>query len=116
MVNKKLNSLSTNYVTVKEEDGTKREITDPAEMDKVFRDENRRKYHQAEASCPFLKQPLLSHFGPYGEGPETENLLQGNYDIPDSVTAETREFLRACKLPENKSTDMDRSVEAFKDS
>ena len=63
-------------------------------MDEAFRAENRRKYHQTEDTCPFLQEPLASHFGSFGEGPETNNLLQGEYSFPQNISQETKEFLQ----------------------
>ena len=52
-VNKKLSNLSTAYITVKDEKGGKKQLSDPKEMDEAIRLENRRKYHQTEDTCPF---------------------------------------------------------------
>ena len=46
-------------------------------MEKAIIDENRKKYHQIEESCPFINQPLRNHFGDIGVGPCTEAALKG---------------------------------------
>ena len=116
-VNKKFANLTTSYVTVRGEDGKKIDLTDPTKIDEALKNENQRKYHQTEATCPFLHEPLKSHFGATGVGPETENLLQGTYTIPASVQPETKEFLEACQLPSAQvETSLPRSVKDFKTS
>ena len=116
-VNNKIAALSTNFITVKNKDGESQEITDPKEMDKAFKQENQRKYHQTEDTCPFLKEPLKSDFGEFGQGPETDNLLAGQYNIPSHLSPETKEFLELCKIhDENAITKLDRSVDEFKAS
>ena len=51
---KKTADLSIKCVTITDEDGSKI-ITDKYEMERAIIDENRKKYHQTEKSCPFMK-------------------------------------------------------------
>jgi hypothetical protein len=71
------------------------------------------KYHQTENYCPFLKEPLLSDFGQYGEGPGTEQVLNGNYTCHESIDEYTKDYIRLCKRS-NKHTKLGRSAEEFK--
>ena len=50
MINKKINNLSTSFITVTSETGEKRDITNRKEMEQAITDENRRKYHQTEST------------------------------------------------------------------
>ena len=58
IVNHKISNLSTSHITIKKEDGTREEISDPNKMDHAFCEENRKKYHQTENTCPFMTEPL----------------------------------------------------------
>ena len=100
-VNKKIKNLSTSYVTVKDEEGNRKQITDPLEIEKAICAENRKKYHQSEATCPFLQEPLATHFGPFGDGPKTQEVLDGTYTAPSELDAPTLDFLQACAQMDN---------------
>lgn len=117
-INKKANNLSTSYVTVKNENGEKVDITDRKEMEQAITEENRQKYHQIENTCPFINEPLREQFGDYGIGPETDNVLQGTYVAPDTLDESTICFLEQCKIPlgKNTITKLERSIEDFKSS
>ena len=115
IVNHKISNLSTSHITINN-NGTKEEITDPQEMDQAFCNENRKKYHQTENTCPFMVEPLRSHFGDFGEGTETTKVLSGTYDPPPSVSQDVKDFLQACKIPEGTTTNLPRTAEHFSQS
>ena len=98
-VHEKNKDLSTKYVTVNTPQG-KVIITDKQEMEKAIINENKDKYHQTESTCPFMHSPLKEHFGEKGLGPYTEDVLQGNYNIPSTVSEYTRDYLELCRMPE----------------
>ena len=97
-INKKHQDLSTTYVTIKEKDGTIREVTEKREMEKVIMEENRSKYHQTENSSPFMRNPLRNHFGDLGIGPATNQVLEGQYVTPPTESKQTAEYLKVCSL------------------
>ena len=118
MINKKINNLSTSFITVTSETGEKRDITNRKEMEQAITDENRRKYHQTESTCPFITSPLKEQFGNLGKGPSTEAVLNGTYQPTTTVDPTTASFLRQCKIPNKPSarTPLKRSIEEFKTS
>ena len=116
-VNKKMENLSTAYVTVKNTNGEKIQLTDPQEMDEAICSENRNKYHQTEHTCPFHHEPLRSQFGPLGEGVSTDEVMQGTYVPHPEVTPETAEFLAACRQdPTVPPATLQRSAAEFTES
>ena len=98
VVHEKNKDLSTKFVTVNTPRG-KIIITDKVQMEQAIIDENKDKYHQTEASCPFMKSPLKQQFGDKGIGPKTEAVLTGEYVPPDGVSEYTKDFLELCRLP-----------------
>lgn len=89
-------SLSTSFVNVKNEDGTITSISKKEDLEQAIIAENIKKYHQCE-NTPFFKEPLLSDFGRFGEGPATEQVANGTYQIPPNVDEVTADFIRECK-------------------
>ena len=89
-------SLSTTSIVVTKENGQKEEISKKEELEREIISSNIKKYHQTENSCPFFNEPLYSDFGRFGEGPETKNLCQGKYKIPEGVDEYTADFLKEC--------------------
>lgn len=86
-------------------------------MDEAFHCKNQAKYHQTKDSCPSLSEPLYTQFRSFKEGPGTEPLLQGTYDIPQSFPPDIKDFLSTCQIPDpSLSTSLPRIVEDFKDS
>ena len=69
-------------------------------MEKEIIRENKSKYHQTEDTCPFMQDPLMNHFGEYGQGPATEQLLEGTYITPQGISEQTRDYLELCRLPQ----------------
>ena len=116
-ITKGTENLSTTMVKVKNEEGNEREITEKEGMENVIRDENRKKYHQTENTCPFLIPPLVNDFGMYGEGPKTEEVFKGTYKIPEGVDKYTRGFIKACKfIDKDSETELARSPKTYLES
>ena len=98
-INNKVHDLSTKSVTVKTPSGDK-VITQKEELEQVIMDSNRAKYHQTEATCPFMKDPLLNDFGELGIGPQTTNALKGQYAPSEKLSPQTRDYIELCRLPQ----------------
>ena len=112
---KKKSSLANTFVTVPNDNGGRKEVTEKVDMEREIINENRRKFHQTELSCPFLVPPLVQHFGAYGNGPKVNEVLEGTYVIPEGIDSYTRDFLKACRMEqEDHNTDMKRSPAVFK--
>ena len=47
-------------------------------MEQEIINKNKDKYHQTEDTCPFMKDPLLEHFGEMGIGLGDHRNLIGN--------------------------------------
>ena len=56
--------------------------------------------HQVENVCPFIHSPLKEDFGEYGEGPGTQQVLNGTYYIPGEFVEYMASFIEACKMRE----------------
>ena len=108
-------NLGTTSVIVTMPDNTTVELTDQQGMIKAIINENRKKFHQSENTCPFLKFPLLHDFGPYGTTKNIEKVLSGTYECPEDTDEFTRLFIDVCKAKEVK-TQMERSPSYFKAS
>ena len=89
---------TTTQVTITAADGTKTEYTTRAEVEEHIIRETEKKYHQTETGgCQFLTQDFRAHFWEFGEGPATQQVLDGTFEIPESVSAATTDFLNACQ-------------------
>ena len=108
-------NLSTTSVIQTLPTGATIEITDREPMEAAIIKENKKKYHQSETSCPFLKEPLRTAFGAYGETKATDEVLQGEYNIPSSCNDFTTKFLDSCKFS-NTQAEISRSPNEFKTS
>ena len=84
-------------------------------MEDAIIEANLKKYHQTETSCPFMKEPVKSQVGDYGETTKVDEVLAGNYKAISNVDEPAELFLRTCKAT-NVTTDMQRSPEQFKQS
>ena len=78
--------------------GEEIDLTEPKDKETTICDENREKYHQTEATCPFQQYPMRVHFGGYGEGIATRQALQGTYRAPYNVSNETKQFIQHCEF------------------
>lgn len=112
-------STATTFVNITQPDGSKRAISDKHELESVIIEENKKKYHQCE-NTPFLKEPLYSEFGRYGEGPAVEEVKNGTYSPPPGTDEVTQDFLSMCQQSEDvkkKGTiPLKRSVQEFRQS
>jgi hypothetical protein len=70
------------HVTIINDEGMKVDITEKEKMEEFIIDENQYKYHQTEDTCPFLKYPMRTQFGDFGEGPAADLVLNGQYIPP----------------------------------
>jgi hypothetical protein len=89
-------NLGTTFVEVKDQKGKIEQITDRHQMEAAIINENRKKYHQTENSCPFHSEPLKSHFGNYGEGPQSEAVAKGTYKPSPSLDEYTSAYIKVC--------------------
>ncbi len=89
-------SLSTSFVNVKNPDGSITSVSKKEDLERAIINENIKKYHQCE-NTPFFKEPLVSDFGRFGEGPCTKQVAEGTYEIPPNVDSVTADFIRECK-------------------
>ena len=108
-------NLSLTTVTITQPDGSTVEVTDEAPMVQAIINENLKKYHQNEDTCPFLQPSLKRQFGNFGETSATERVLQGTFVAPSTNNDLTSLFLQQCHTC-NTSTQLHRSVEQFKTS
>ena len=107
-------NLSTTAVKVTYADGSTKEISAKKKMEEVIMAENLSKYHQSENTCPFLKEPLKSQFGEFGEGHAMEQVRQGTYlnNHPDPYV---RDFISVCS-PKGDMHHMKRTPSDYKKS
>ena len=66
-------------------------------MEQAIIPTNQRKFHQSKDSCPFLKEPLVHHFGFHGEKEGYDQFLKNEYNIPDSIDKTTRRYIDTCQ-------------------
>ena len=76
-----------------------KDITKKREMEKLIMDENEKKYHQTEKSCPLLQGQRLEDIGLLGDGPEVENILNGTYQQPPDISPATKLWLDNLFIP-----------------
>ena len=108
-------NMATSSVVVTNPDGSTEEITDEDKMVQAIIEENVKKYHQCENTCPFLLEPLAQHFGAFGETAATDRVLSGTFSAPSTNNDLTQLFLDVCSST-NTPTTMERTVKQFKDS
>ena len=62
-----------------------------------------------------MKEPLLSNFGHLGQGPRTEQVLQGSYAPSATLSPQTKDFIELCRFPEEEFivNPLDRSLAYF---
>jgi len=92
----KVKGGSTTKVTTTD-NGIISEHTDREPIEKLFVDENVRKYHVTEGGSQLHNPEFISAFGNHGEGPATQQVLDGTYIPPPSASQDTRDFLSACQ-------------------
>ena len=67
----------------------------------VSAEENEVKMHQTEGGSQLLEDEFIADLGRFGEGPHSNNVLEGTYIPPITATEATVDFLKACKKPPN---------------
>ena len=114
----KANNLGTTFVTIQDDEGIKKDIVDKEEMEKAIINENKKKYHQTERTCPFIyDDQLRKDFGEHGEGNKTKALFQGKYKIPAHVDKYTSAFIQTCRQKKyHKKASFERNEEMYKRS
>ena len=70
-------------------------------MEEVISPCNESKWHQTEGGSQLHQDKFTSKLGRCGDGPEIDRVLQGNFEFPNDTSDATRDFIKACKLPEN---------------
>ena len=108
-------NLSTTLVVKTQPDGTQIEISQKAEMERAIISENVAKYHQCEETCPFLRPPLSTLFGPYGDSSQSDKVMDGTFVPPSGIDEMTVAYLKACQS-NGSPTDLPQDAETFHDS
>ena len=106
--------LSTTSVIINN-NGVTEELTRKEQMEKAIILENKKKFHQCEATRPFLAEPLRSQFGKFGKTETTEAVINGTY-VPDKNSPPSlKTFFKVCHKS-SPDTAMSRSPTEFKNS
>ena len=114
---KKNENLSTTFVTVKDENGNDKDIIEKREIEDAIMEENCKKYHQTEDTCPFIKNStLLQQFGLFGEGPASKLVFDGTYTPPPTTDPYTTAYLSTCQHPNIPQATFDRTCSDYKKS
>ena len=100
LVEKRINAGSTSQVQTTRADGTIERYILREDIEKAIMENNEKKFHQTEGTSELLSDEFTQLFGHYGEKSEIEKVTEGTFEIPDSVTEETKAFLKACAKPE----------------
>ena len=84
---------------------TKTEYTSREDVESQIIKETEKIYHQTETGgCQFLTKEFRGVFGEFGEGPATQEVLDGTFEMPDNTTEATSDFLRACQYADGAAT------------
>ena len=114
--NKPLDNLAIKELRVTNPDGETEIITEQVPMENCMGNENMRKYHQTENTCPFFSPHLRKDFGYLADGPCVQQVLDGSY-VPDpSIDPYTKSFLASCKRRPNSSTNLNRDEQTYQRS
>ena len=97
----KTNAGATSQLAVKLPNGATRELTSKSDVEKAIVECNEKKYHQTEGGSQLITPALVNNLGLCGDGPRVHEVLNGTYEPPPGTTDATRDFLRACKQPDN---------------
>ncbi len=116
-ITKNDSNLGTTFITIKNDDGTKTDLTEKREIEEALIRENRQKYHQTENTNPFFREPLRSDLGDLADGPRVQDVIQGTYQPQGEIDEYTRDFLEVCKQKHTiPNTNLHRSPAVFRDS
>ena len=99
---------ATTFIITRDQAGNPIEITDRKPMEEAMLKANSKKYHQIEdtPSSQFLQMLYTQLFGKYGEGPATQEVLNGTFIPPDDATEDMKDFLKACEYKGDQPTRM----------
>ena len=62
-------------------------------MERVIAKSNEAQWHKTEGGSHLHNIEFIEKLGSYGEGPEVQNVLDGNFQFPDSTSIDTRDFI-----------------------
>ena len=114
--NKPSNNMAIKELRVTNTNGEKVIISDRIPMEDSMGQENMRKYHQTETTCPFFHQNLRKDFGDLADGPGVQQVLDGTYKPAPEVDSYTKSFLAACQRKPDSTTTLDRDKISFQKS
>ena len=90
-------STGTDRVTITDDDGQTREITEKEDIERILMGTNKSKFTQAN-DTPFNQQPLKDIVGPRGLTKESDDILLGNFVPPQGIHQGAIDFLTAVKM------------------
>jgi hypothetical protein len=114
--NKSSDSLAIKELKVTDENGNTVLVTEQAPMEESMGNENMRKYHQTEETCPFFSPQLRQDLGDLADGPCVDQVLNGSYIPASDIDPFTKTFLSSCTQRPCSSTLLPRSQEEFQSS
>jgi hypothetical protein len=114
--NKSSDSLAITELRVTNANGDKVIVNDQGPMEEHMGNENMRKYHQTEATCPFFLPQLRKDLGDLADGPCVAQVLDGSYIPGDDIDPFTTTFLTSCKQRISCNTTLPRTLEGFQSS
>ena len=88
---------STTKIHIRTTEGIK-EITQMITMEKYIMEENEEKFHQTEGWSPLLQGQLAKDIGLFGEGPKVQDILDGNYRVPDGYHPSVQRWIDTLKM------------------
>ena len=97
----KIRGGNTSKVVITAPDGSAEEFVTKHGVEEVSAVENEVKMHQTEGGSQLLDDQLIADLGRFGEGPHSNDVLEGTYIPPITATEATVDFLKACKKPPN---------------
>ena len=92
---------STSKVVTTSSNGEVKEYTDKQSIEEVIAPAHEEKQHQTEGRSQLHDENFISKLGTYGDGPEINKVLTGQFKYPQNTSKATKEVSTACKQPEN---------------
>ena len=114
--NKSSDNMAIKELRVTNTNGEQVIINDQLSMETSMGEENMRKYHQTEDTCPFFHPNLRTDFGDLADGPCVQQVLDGTYTPAPEVDSYTKSFLESCQRKPNSCTQLDRDKRSFQHS
>lgn len=90
-------SSGTDWVTVLDENGRSREITEKEDIERILMATHKSKFAQAN-DTPFNQQPLKDIIGPRGLTLESDEILRGTFVPPPGIHQGALDFISAVKM------------------